>query len=446
MVYDEGNRRRYFNAAAIRRAGVPWEQLRGRTWSGTGDFEYAYVRGMARGEPVGIAMTREVTSKRFGQPQAEALIHIALNYRVERPLQQTLDDLAGAITKGTDAGAGMIAAISGTPPQVTAGGASFPTTDEFWREVERTWRSPAAAAGIQAFTQGKPIVTRLPTNHRSDDSFPPGIRHHLPPREPWAFSVTMPLVWRGQSLGALTAKFPEGREPDESALAFLGAVADQAAVVIANAQLFKEAQTRAALKERQRLARELHDSVSQALYGIGLGARTARALAERTPAEALAPLNYVLELTETAFAEMRALIFELRPDSLAREGLNAALEGQIMAMRARHGLSIEFLGGLEPSLALQSKEALYRIAIEALHNVIKHAQAGKAIVRLAEDADGVSVTVVDDGAGFDTSQEFPGHFGLHSMRQRAEAAGGELRITSRPREGTTIVAALPLRV
>ncbi len=177
--------------------------------------------------------------------------------------------------------------------------------------------------------------------------------------------------------------------------------------------------------------------------GIGLGARTARTLVERDPAAAIAPLDYVLELTETAFAEMRALIFELSPDSLAREGLRTALEGQIAALTARHGLPISFAAPAEPELGLPAKEALYRIGIEALHNVVKHARARRVAVTLAEGAGQVSLSVADDGVGFEPEAAFPGHLGLDSMRQRAEAAGGQLRVESRPGSGTTVTATLP---
>jgi len=176
--------------------------------------------------------------------------------------------------------------------------------------------------------------------------------------------------------------------------------------------------------------------------GIGLGARTARTLVERDPAAAIAPLDYVLELTETAFAEMRALIFELS-HSLAREGLRTALEGQIAALTARHGLPISFAAPAEPELGLPAKEALYRIGIEALHNVVKHARARRVAVTLTEGAGHVSLSVADDGVGFEPEAAFPGHLGLESMRQRAEAAGGQLRVESRPGSGTTVTATLP---
>ena len=166
-------------------------------------------------------------------------------------------------------------------------------------------------------------------------------------------------------------------------------LASQAAVAVVNARLYAQAQRVAAMEERQRLARELHDSVSQAVYGIGLGARTALALFERSPEEAGKPLHYILSLAEAALSEMRALIFELRPDSLEKEGLVAALERQVEVLRNRHGLEVvaELCG--EPVAPLGVKEALYRIAQEATHNTVKHARAARVTIRLRPALDGL---------------------------------------------------------
>src|SRR5260370_1434497 len=123
------------------------------------------------------------------------------------------------------------------------------------------------------------------------------------------------------------------------------------------------------------LARELHDSVSQALYAIGLGAHTAREAIASDSEQALASIDYVLALAEAGLAEMRALIFELRPESLEIEGLVAALTKQVAVLRTRYKLNVEADLGEEPDLSMEMKHALYRIAQEALHNIVKHAPA-----------------------------------------------------------------------
>ncbi|MPZ22233.1 MAG: hypothetical protein GEU28_01515 [Dehalococcoidia bacterium] len=157
----------------------------------------------------------------------------------------------------------------------------------------------------------------------------------------WEVMVKVPMIYRGSGLGVLTAFYMTEYAPNREEVALLEAIADHAAVAAENARLFDESQGRAALEERQRLARELHDSVSQALYGIGLGARTARAILERDPVKAVEPIDYVISLAEAGLTEMRSLIFELRPESLEQEGLRVALEKQSDSLRARYGIAVE---------------------------------------------------------------------------------------------------------
>lgn len=205
----------------------------------------------------------------------------------------------------------------------------------------------------------------------------------------------------------------------------------------------KETQVRvAALEERQRLARELHDSVSQALYGIALGARTAQTQLERDPAKLAEPLDYILSLAEAGLSEMRALIFELRPESLKNEGLVAALTKQSDALRARHKLDVVTRFDPEPDLPLEAKEALYRIAQEAMHNVAKHAHATRVELTLQVKDRTVTLEIRDNGKGFDAAREYTGHLGLKSMPERAAQIGGEFHIESAPGAGTIITVHL----
>jgi signal transduction histidine kinase len=144
------------------------------------------------------------------------------------------------------------------------------------------------------------------------------------------------------------------------------AIANHAAVAIENAQLYEEVHKVAVLEERQRMARDLHDSVSQALYGIALGSHAAREQVERAPEKLNATLDYVLSMSATAVAEMRALVFELRPESLEQEGLTTALAKLSDALRARTGAIVNVALEEEPPLSLSGKETLYRIAQEAM--------------------------------------------------------------------------------
>src|SRR5713101_7005970 len=208
--------------------------------------------------------------------------------------------------------------------------------------------------------------------------------------------------------------------------------------------LYEQTQELVSLQERQRLARELHDSVSQTLYGIGLGAYTAREALESDPEQAMASIDYVLTLAEAGLAEMRALIFELRPDSLEIEGLVAALSKQVAVLRARYKLTVEADLGEEPNLSLEMKHALYRIAQEAFHNIVKHARASTVVLRLTEQANEIILEVRDNGRGFDPEGLFPGHLGLRSMHERVTKMGGTLSIESVAGQGTCVGARMPI--
>lgn len=244
-------------------------------------------------------------------------------------------------------------------------------------------------------------------------------------------------------LGAFSVSFVSDHDFTDQEQRLYGALADRAAVAIQNAELYERAQRAASLEERQRLARELHDSVSQALYGIALGTRTAKLRLGDDPHNAAEPIEYVASLAQAGLAEMRALIFELRPESLEQEGVVAAIEKQAASIAARYKLDVVLDLGEEPACALEVKEALYRIAQEALHNVVKHAQARHVEVRLRSSGGTLSLTVRDDGRGFNTEQSFPGHVGLQSMPERAAKLGGTVIVESKPGYGTTVDVTLP---
>ena len=262
-------------------------------------------------------------------------------------------------------------------------------------------------------------------------------------RDQFSSWMAAPLTLKDRVIGMVTftAREPRYFTPRHATLAL--AIANQAAIAIENARLYEQAQELAAVEERQRLARELHDSVSQALYGIALGAHTARTLLDRDPTQVAEPLDYVLSLAEAGLAEMRALIFELRPESLEIEGLVSALTKQGAALHARHDITVQTDLSAEPALPLKVKQELYRIAQEAMHNTVKHAHASKVDLRLCQTSEAVILEVCDNGRGFDATASFPGHLGLHSMQERVKGLGGVLQIESAPGQGTCVRAQVP---
>jgi PAS domain S-box-containing protein len=211
--------------------------------------------------------------------------------------------------------------------------------------------------------------------------------------------------------------------------------------------LRRQAAELAAGNERANLARELHDSVTQALFSMGLTTRSLELLLDTNPEGARAKLAELRELQRDALAEMRALIFELRPSSLEQDGLVQALRNHAAAVHGRTGLEVRLT--CEPDTlertALGVEETIYRIAQEALHNVVKHANASHALIQLRGDQGGIHLLVEDDGVGFDPDRVPRGHLGLSGMRQRAELTGGRLEVRSVVGKGTQIDAFVPAR-
>lgn len=275
-----------------------------------------------------------------------------------------------------------------------------------------------------------------------------GLQPLFPERVSAACSLVVPLAASGETIGVLCLARPKGLPFGDEQRALARGVGDQLSVAISNARYFEATQHSAALEERHRIARDLHDSVSQSLFSLTLHTRTAELALARAGLDADSdvgrPLQQVSELTRGALAEMRALIFELRPGALAEEGLGAALTKHSAAVTAREGLEIAVQVPEERlPLAVEQEEHLYRLAQEALHNAVKHARANHAWVELAAGDGEVVLTVRDDGVGFDPAEPHPGHFGLETMHERAFRIGAELTLESAPGAGTKLRVNVP---
>jgi signal transduction histidine kinase len=203
----------------------------------------------------------------------------------------------------------------------------------------------------------------------------------------------------------------------------------------------------AVMEERNRLARELHDSVTQTIFGMTFTAETARSKLTRHPEEVPALLDRLLEQANSALAEMRTLVFELRPAPPAGEGLVAALQEHVDTFERQHGLAVELTVEGEERLSAAQAHGILRVAQEALNNVSKHAGVEQAQVNLTFAPDQVLLVVSDLGAGFDPGGLDGGeaHVGLQSMQERVEALHGQLFVESQPGQGTRVRAVLPLQ-
>jgi signal transduction histidine kinase len=466
----------YANPAACQLLARPFEQLRGQ------DFLGSIEAGAHASLPTGPTDRRGNPAEpfRFSLPAADGSIReiscstvaIAINKRPHRVV--TLNDLTGPATAARTAAAlaqtaaqlvgagtteeiliglarhgvqGTRALAIGTVivgddrKLVTAGGYGFPDAPQSrqaWTSASVTFDDlpgwDALAAG------GAVVVPDARTGWQASAVLAP-FAATLTALD-WQAAVYVPMSWGNQLIGNFGVYLPSGLlAPSEEELAFYTALADQSAVAVTNARL-------AASVERTRLARELHDSVSQALFSMIMHARAAQlsmvkaGLDEHTPtARAIAQL---IELTEGAMAEMRALIFELRPEALLEEGLVGALQKQGAALTAREQVTIT-VQGPEQRLELSAnvEEHLYRIVSEALHNLVKHARANEATVRVHAAAGSINVVISDNGVGFDPQVEHAGHLGLANMSERAAVIGADLTITSAPAAGTTVTLTLP---
>ena len=492
-VVDAERRFVYANPAACEVLGVPLEQLRGRDFLDSipapqrtfALARFSERRGRSLGDsadpftgvfpgpdgtereivcstfPIdiagsqhGVTIFQDVTATRVAARTAAALAQTTAQLVGIGTTDEILAGIARHAVEGTRALASGIVVV-GDDHKLASGGCFGPRGLEFG-DASPAWSALAGAPGeevIKAMTvgsavPGKPVVLADARSAWEASPVMSGFAVTLS-SEDWRGAVCVPLSWENRVIGMFGVYLPTGLPgPNETELAFYTALADKAAVAVTTARLTAQAREAATFVERTRLARELHDSVSQALFSMTMHARAAQLSMAHAGVDESVLVGHsivrLVELTQGAMAEMRSLIFELRPESLAEEGLVAALAKQGAALTARDQVAIT-VEGPEQRLKLSSgtEEHLYRIVSEALHNVAKHARADRATVRVIAEGGRLAVTVSDDGVGFDPDAEHPGHIGLSTMAQRAEATGAEFTVTSAPGAGTMVTISLP---
>jgi len=224
---------------------------------------------------------------------------------------------------------------------------------------------------------------------------------------------------------------------DEELLTLFAA---HAAIALTNARLYERSREVSVLEERARLARELHDAVSQRMFSIRAHARAAEVLLAKDPARAAGELAAIAELGAQAHAELRAVIDGLAPPEL--DGLAESLRRYALLAERAHGIAVRVTAADVPELDARTQAAAFRVAQEALHNALRHSGASEISVTLSRTRSRVILEVADDGTGFDPGLA-SGGLGLASMRDRAAAVGGTLRVTSAPGAGTRVRLAVP---
>src|SRR5437764_2841487 len=289
-------------------------------------------------------------------------------------------------------------------------------------------------------TDGKPIRSRDIRRHPKFSWYP---THHPELIE----FLGVPIRHRGEVLGNLFfsgARRGTFTAEDQRLVEMLAA---HAGVAIATARLYADAQELAVLEERSRVARELHDAVSQTLFSLVYEARAAADRVQSDPAAAAEHLSEVQQQAAGALDEMRNLVLALRPKSLERDGLAATLYDHVEGLRRIHQAAIEARIDEAEPLPPDQQLGILRIAQEALHNAVKHAGPVPIRLDLRQAGDATRLVVSDEGAGFEIKARSSTRrtVGLHAMRERAHAMGANLTIESRPGGGSVIRLTLPKR-
>jgi signal transduction histidine kinase len=287
-----------------------------------------------------------------------------------------------------------------------------------------------------------------PRPFRTDDiTQDPRFRGWWPDAHPLMRSfLGVPIVAKGDIIGAFYLTEKEGAasfdDADEKVITVLAA---HAAIAIENARLFEASRELSVIEERNRLARELHDAMTQNLFSLSLTAEAAGGLVRTDPARAEAEIDHVRQLARETQAELRSLVFELRPPRLEVDGLVATVGKDLEVLGRTHGLKADLRVHGMPEFVSTVEIELYRIVQEALNNAVRHARAESVAVDVDATDGMVTITVRDDGVGFDPGERVirERRLGLTSMRERAESLGGTFTIETSPRSGTTVRVEVP---
>lgn len=408
------------------------------------------------------APTRLTTPTRLTVPQLAAIARAASSVADAGSLTVTLHALADAVRSTAGVAAAQVITLQRDGRLEVAGMSGFADVSRrFTEQLAECRRRGADLVMLHVLRTRRPAVVL----HRkalvlADPNWEP--IHELLASADWDSFACVPLMVRDEPVGVLTAFYPPGTDPGTADLEFLTAMADQAAMAVDHAALLAASREEVRRRERERIARDLHDCVVQQVFSLRLHARAlaghARGPGPWPPADpdphrVRRAADEICALATTALADLRDLIFQLRPAPLAEHGLVEAVRLHAQAVADRSGLRVRVNGPDQPlHLHPDQEDDLYRIVQEALHNVVKHAGATQVEVRLgAGRPDGcVLLEICDDGHGPAAALDGPprvdagdGGLGLVSMRERAERWGGTLHLVAEPDGGTRVVATVP---
>ena len=349
---------------------------------------------------------------------SEALLGIAGDLRFDAVLERLVDAARGL--------AGATYAALGVPDEDGDGFSRWISAGLTDAEIDAIGPLPRSHGVLgAALVDPTPFSTGDVRSDRRFGGWWPGAHPDL-----HAF-LAVPIVFRGDVVGAFYLANKEGgfTDDDERLVQDLAA---HAAVLIEHARVYEASRELSVLEERNRLARELHDALTQSLFGLRL----------RLEAGDVAGAGSILE---EVFAELRSLILQLRPPALELDGLIPTLTKHLEVVGRTHGIEVAFAPSPIEPVDPDVEQALFRIAQEAVTNVVRHAGAARADVRLTRADGAVTLEVEDDGSGFDPDGRAVSarRLGLVSMRERATELGGRFEIESQPGSGTLVRATVP---
>jgi signal transduction histidine kinase len=389
--------------------------------------------------------------ERDRQRRVAAIARAAANLASQDSLPAILDAIAAEVLQADALAAVQILTLDAAGRHLRVmGSAGFGHWPDFFDRLMECRRRGATLRMIEAVGSAEPVlVTNRWAVIRDDPAWEP-LREYLSERD-WESFASIPLIARGKPVGVLNAFFAPGQAMAPRTVEFLVAMADQAAIAVDYATLLRRARDGARREERQRLARDLHDSIVQQVFSISMQAKSLEVLAGRgdaVPAEAVERIaGEVGGLSQAALADLRAMVHELRPSALAElGGLAEALRVLAKSTANRTGLTVSVWAGHGLDAAAGDlAEDVYRIIAEALHNAVRHAGATTVAVRLAVRGDRLTATVTDDGRGIAPGpREDTAGYGLTAMRERAERWGGTVAVRPGRGGGTAVRLAVPL--
>jgi signal transduction histidine kinase len=403
--------------------------------------------------PLRAAWLTDVTRARVVQRRLAAIAGASSSVAAVGNLAATVDAVAAEVVRADQIAAVQVITLDDTGSRVRLlGTAGFRDDSDFIPRLQRCQELGAELKMLAAAATGKVVVVahRKPQVLR-DPRWAP--LHEIMDQPDWDSYVGVPLIVDGRTVGVMNAFcIPQEQPPTAEDIAFLVAMAEQAALAIDRAELVGAAELQARREERHRVAADLHDSVVQQVFAIKMRAEALRLGIRRDGEVSPEVLGEYAEALATsaqlALDDLRALIFQLRPGGLAERGLIGSVAAWVDSVGAHAGIAVTFRSDLEfVAFPPGMEDDLYRIVQEALHNVVKHARASAVTVGISARGRGKGMLVIDiedDGVGFHRPPPSAGSLGLKSMAERARRWGGSVVLRSRPGRGGQLRVTVPL--